>query len=91
MDSVGLKTEHMKLRQKSRRGYKRRNLRGENQGGDLIKMYYMKSLNNKKITKKEKYFSLNTTVLIFLIVVIKYSDKDNLRKKLFILAHSSRE
>lgn len=48
MDSVDLKTEHMKLRQKSSRGYKRRNLRGENQGVDLIKMYYMKSLNNKK-------------------------------------------
>ena len=39
MDSVGLKTEHMKLRQKSSRGYKRRKLRGENQGGDLIKIY----------------------------------------------------
>lgn len=46
----------------------------------------MKSLNNKKENKTS--FSLNTTVLIFLIVVIKYSDKGNLRKK---LAHSSQE
>lgn len=48
-------------------------------------------MKGRKITKTIKYFSLNTTVFVFLVFVIKYSDKNSLRKKGFIVAPSSRE